>query len=113
MRWLLWSSGIPEPESNPELSFDGRRIIPDLWWPEYRLAAEYDGRYHADPAQWSHDLARSEVLADHGVRVIHVTAADLFRNPRMLVRRVADRLRAAGWTSAGRVEMPRNVVLRP
>ena len=113
VRWLLWSSGIPEAESNPELSFDGRRIIPDLWWPEYRVAVEYEGRYHADPAQWSRDLARGEVLADHGVRVIHVTAADLFRSPGMLVRRVADRLRAAGWVSVGRVEMPKNVVLRP
>ncbi|MFC5501075.1 hypothetical protein ACFPJ4_02345 [Lysinimonas soli] len=113
LRWILVRSGLPEPELNQAIRIGGRLVIPDLHWPEFRLVVEYDGAHHGEAGQWAQDLARSEVLADARIRVVHVTARQLFGDPAMVVRRVARRLVDAGWRASYRVEMPENVVLEP
>ena len=111
LRWALLASRLPEPALNPPLLLGGRRIIPDLWWSDFRLAVEYDGALHGEPRQWARDLARSEWMADCGARVVHVTSADLFPDPSRVVARIARRLREAGWT--GQVENPQRVLFAP
>ena len=65
----------------------------DFAYPEARLAIEYDGLWHADPAQFAKDRRRLNRLTAAGWRVVFVTAADL-RNPEALVRRVVAALAA-------------------
>jgi hypothetical protein len=41
---LIEDAGFPEPSLNEPIPLDaGRFVIPDLSWPAYRLAIEYDG----------------------------------------------------------------------
>ena len=65
----------------------------DFAWPEHRVAVEYDGAWHAEPGQFARDRQRLNRLQAAGWRVVFVTAADLHR-PGKLVVRVAAALAA-------------------
>jgi len=54
------------------------------------LAVEVDGGVHRDEMQAEHDAARDLWLAEHGVKVMRVAAADVLADS----DGVADRLRA-------------------
>ncbi|MGY2066835.1 endonuclease domain-containing protein [Blastococcus sp. SYSU DS0619] len=58
----------------------------DLAFPEQRVALEYDGLWHAGPAQFAKDLRRLNRLVAAGWTVLHVTAADLGRLDELVVR---------------------------
>jgi very-short-patch-repair endonuclease len=113
LRWAILAANLPEPGLNRQLRLRGRRIVPDLWWRDFRLAVEYDGAIHGDQRQWARDLARSEWMADCGVRVVHVTSAELFPDPSRVVSRIARRLQDAGWAGIASVESPTNVRFTP
>ena len=52
----------------------GRRIVPDLRWPEQRLVVEADGRiWHDNPIARADDAERQAVLEASGERVLRVT----------------------------------------
>jgi len=99
VRLVLVRSGIPEPEINvPCLDEHGGLVaVPDLRWPRYKVALEYEGDHHRDVAQFRRDIQRIERLVDAGWIVVKVSADDLFARPGDLVRRVARRLTARGW----------------
>lgn len=64
----------------PQLEvFDGDRFVArlDLAFEEAKVAVEYDGGWHADPAQAEHDRVRRERLRALGWAVFVVTSADL------------------------------------
>jgi hypothetical protein len=104
-RLLVTRAGIPEPTLNrPLILADGGVVRPDFAWLDWAVAAEYDGRYHADPRQWSADLSRTERVVDSGIALLHVTATDLYLRQDELVRRVARRLHAAGWTPGAAID---------
>ena len=72
---------------------------PDLCWPDVKVALEYDGDTHRTTRkQWRDDIARREVLEDHGWVLVVVTADDLRDRPGVIVRRVERRLRSRGMT---------------
>lgn len=90
VRLLLHRSELPRPTAQFRV-VDGRgRFVArvDFAWPERRVALEYDGRWHGDPAQFAKDRARLNRLAEAGWRVFFVTAADM-RDPIRLIARVA------------------------
>ena len=94
VRLLLHRSGLPPPVAQHEV-LDGRgRFVArvDFAWPGNRVAVEYDGLWHADPAQFAKDRQRLNRLTAAGWRVVFVTAADL-RDPRRLLARIAAALR--------------------
>lgn len=64
----------------------------DLAFPEYRIAIEYDGAWHAEERQFARDRRRLNRLVAAGWVVLHVTAADM-RDPAALVARVRALLR--------------------
>lgn len=97
-------AGLPEALINSSV-VDARGsflALPDLQWPEYRLAYEYEGDFHRDVMRYRRDVRRVEQLVDHGWRVVKATADDLFDHPGLLADRVAQRLSAGGWTGRQR-----------
>jgi hypothetical protein len=107
VRLLLTRCGLPEPAINAAvLSARGEFIaMPDLQWPEFRVALEYQGDHHREKGQFRRDVSRLERLIDADWLVVQVTAAELFGDPRVIVERVARRLRSRGWT--GRIHLHR------
>lgn len=104
LRLLIVSAGLPEPVINFPVA-DSRGIVTrriDLAYPEFKLAIEYDGRHHIDRAdQWRADVARREELEGQGWRFVIVTAADIFGDPGVVIRRIVTALRQAGYPCRG------------
>ncbi len=90
LRLLLMRSGLPRPCANRDVVEKGEWIArPDLSYPEYRIAIEYEGDHHrTDRRQWRHDKSRRRLLEDRGWWVIEVIADDVFRTPADTVARV-------------------------
>jgi hypothetical protein len=98
LRLTLVRAGIPEPALNVALRHpSGRTLIPDLSWPEYCVAAEYNGAHHDSPDQRVHDLRRIDDFTDIGWTTVNIDKAELFGHPQSVVQRVVARLVAAGW----------------
>ncbi|MEV0802795.1 DUF559 domain-containing protein [Kribbella sp. NPDC050281] len=99
LRLLLVLDGLPEPEvGRVVLDSDGGWLAqPDLCYPEFKIAIEYDGRHHArDLGQWRRDIRRRENLEREGWLVRVITAHDLLHAPGTVVARISQDLRARG-----------------
>lgn len=103
LRLLLLDGGLPEPEINWNLFAATSRHLArlDLAYPRYRVAVEYDGRHHAEPAQFSRDADRWAEIADEGWLLIRVLAHHLENDRAAILRRVRRALRSRGWPSTG------------
>lgn len=89
LRLLLHRSSLPRPVAQYTVrDRDGFVARVDFAWPEYRLAVEYDGVWHAEPTQFAADRRRLNRLTAAGWRVLFVTAGDL-RRPQQLIARIA------------------------
>lgn len=96
-RLLMVLAGIPEPECNWSYVVDGvERFRLDLAWAEVKVALEYDGRWHDDPAQRVKDEARRAELRAAGWIVIVIRADDLYDNPDGVVSDVVSALASRG-----------------
>jgi very-short-patch-repair endonuclease len=87
---VLRSSHLPEVVRQHRVP-DGRGgvAVIDFAYPTERVAIEADSyRWHGGRAKWERDLARRNVLTSLGWRVIHVTWAELTRNPDEMIRRI-------------------------
>lgn len=99
-RLALVMGGLPRPETQIEV-FDGcgkfvGRV--DLGWRRWRVAVEYDGAHHRDPAQFAQDLRRHNRLTAAGWTAIRVTAADVLRPDDLLAQvKVALARAGASW----------------
>ena len=104
LRLLLVRHGLPEPAINvPILDGNGGWIEdPDLSYQREKIAIQYDGGHHADPAQRRSDVFRDESARDAGWRVVVLTQRDLDPlAPGMeptAVARVRAALKERGWT---------------
>jgi hypothetical protein len=68
---------------------DGVTLHPDLVYPEWRLALEYEGDGHrTDPRQWRHDIWRREALESAGYRVVRVHSGDVLAQPEQFLARL-------------------------
>jgi very-short-patch-repair endonuclease len=84
---LVLRGGLVHPLVNEPLYLSGRRIVPDLLWPQERLVIEADGPHHDDPFERVADRERQRILEAHGYRVIRVTWAQVVGNPGGTLRR--------------------------
>ena len=88
LRLLIVRSDLPVPTAQFRVR-DGAREVArvDFGWPAQRVAVEYDGLWHRDPAQFVEDRQRLNRLTAAGWRIVFVTARDLHR-PQELVARI-------------------------
>lgn len=100
LRFHIVTEGLGKPLVN-EAVYDaaGEWLCePDLHYPEFKVAIEYEGEHHQrDPKQWQRDIRRDELLAANGWIVIKVTARDLFTQLAITLGRIRDALLSRGW----------------
>ncbi|MFY1704685.1 MULTISPECIES: hypothetical protein [Micromonospora] len=104
LRIRLVLAGLPRPVArHPVRLPTGRLLHPDLAWPEFRVAVEYDGQWPADADRSHPDRDRLQQLAAAGWLVLPAPAHRLHRDFPALVRQVRSALTARGWrTTRGR-----------
>lgn len=96
-RLVMIDGGLPAPELQYEIS-DGngqlRRL--DYAWPEYRVAAEYDGiDWHSGAEAMLADRKRTSALMDINWTVVPIIFEDVRYRPDDLVARIDVQLRRA------------------
>jgi len=97
-RVRLVLAGLPRPLTQWVVSQQGRFVARlDLAWPEFRVAVEYDGRWHDDPEQFHRDRRRLNRLLGAGWFVLHVTARRLRDDFDGILTEVRTALRSRGW----------------
>ncbi|MFJ8581952.1 endonuclease domain-containing protein [Micromonospora sp. NPDC093277] len=98
LRVRLVLAGLPRPlVQHPVRLLSGLVLHPDLAWPEFRVAVEYDGHWHAEPDQLHRDRRRLNQLVTAGWLVLHVTSHRLHREFPAVVREVRTALTSRGW----------------
>ena len=80
---------------------------PDLYWPEARLAVEYDSKqFHSNPDKIAADAARRNALLHMGIEVVTVSADQIMNAARfdevakIIGRRIGKRMRYRGKAMA-------------
>lgn len=89
MRWRFILAGAPGPEVNIPVIDDGRVFVgqPDLRFPRYRIAFDYEGDYdQADRAQWGRDLGRTPRFEDADWSYLKAGTPDLNDSRRIISR---------------------------
>ncbi|MFF3851995.1 hypothetical protein [Micromonospora sp. NPDC002575] len=98
LRLRLVLAGLPRPVTqHPVRLTSGLVLHPDLAWPAFRVAVEYDGHWHADAEQLHRDRQRLNQLVGAGWVVLHVTSRRLHRDFPGVAREVRAALVARGW----------------
>ncbi|SPM30227.1 cullin%2C a subunit of E3 ubiquitin ligase, partial [Mycobacterium terramassiliense] len=100
LRLLLIDAGLPMPTTQiPVVEGYSALAMLDMGWPEFGVAAEYDGDQHrSDRRQFVKDHWRMRKLAEIGWIVIRVIAED---RPADVIDRVRRALLARGWRPGG------------
>ena len=98
LRLALVDAGLPVPET--QIEFRDRngvvRVRVDMGWRQWKVAVEYDGVQHwSDRRQRSWDIDRIALLEASGWVVVRVSA-ELLSRPDVVIRRVREKLKAAG-----------------
>nr|WP_030502823.1 hypothetical protein [Micromonospora purpureochromogenes] len=98
LRVRLVFAGLPRPVAqHPVRVSTGLILHPDLAWPEFRVAVEYDGQWHSDADRMHLDRRRLNQLVEAGWLVLHVTGRRLHKEFPALVREIRAALVARGW----------------
>lgn len=115
LRLALARAGLPEPVLNrPTLGPDGAPLrlfdrdpfgengpTPDMQWPAYRVAVEYDGMHHLTREQKDRDIRRAERFRQLGWLEVVVTGRHMSGGAQRAVARVKAALRERGWRPTG------------
>ncbi len=97
LRVRLILAGLPRPAAQFEIRLpNGWTYHPDLSWPDFQVALEYDGVWHADAAQLHRDRRRLNQLVGAGWLVLHVTSERLRSEFPEIVREVRAALASRG-----------------
>ena len=110
LRLLLVLAGLPHPRGQVSLRDDCGLFLarPDLYYPDARLAIEYDGATHRESL--AADNRRQNRLLDAGYRLLRFTAGDVLDAPASvvsMVRRALALSDAAKPSSATRLSLSR------
>ncbi|MET8039675.1 DUF559 domain-containing protein [Micromonospora sp. NPDC005215] len=98
LRVRLVLGGLPRPAVQyPVRLPNGVVLHPDLAWPEFRVAVEYDGQWHSDAEQLHRDRHRRNLLVGAGWLVLHVTSRRLHGEFPAVLREVRNALVSRGW----------------
>jgi very-short-patch-repair endonuclease len=103
LRLIIVDAGLPGPQTNRPVK-DGSRTVarPDLSYPEWKIAIEYDGADHATSPRRARDEARRVALRERGWTVLTFTSHEVLVTPEVVVARVRAEIgRASRAASAG------------
>lgn len=101
LRVLLVKNGLPRPRVQVSLH-DGSGMFlarTDLYYPDSRLAIEYDGVNHR--TRLAADNRRQNRLLEAGYRLLRFTAADISRTPAAVVGQVERALDSYSSSASG------------
>lgn len=99
LRLALERAGLPEAQLNvPTLLSAGVVRQPDLSYPEHRVAVEYEGDGHSEPAQIVRDIAREEDYASAGWFLVRLSKRHMTHGARSAVAKVSRALLSQGWS---------------
>ena len=100
LRLQLRAADLPEPEINQTVYDANGEYLhrPDLSWPQFKVAADYDGAHHLTDAERRRrlDIARKEALEEAGWLLRILTATDVLQHPGRATDRVRRALRERG-----------------
>jgi hypothetical protein len=100
LRLALGRLGLPEPALGYVITdeTDWELAWPDMAFPQFRVAVNYDGRHHLEPRQRESDIRRDESIAAIGWTSVTITALQVrtwgFDG---CAQRVLDALVRCGW----------------
>ncbi|APX01058.1 hypothetical protein [Arthrobacter sp. QXT-31] len=98
LRLALEQAGLPEPELNvPTELRPGVAREPDLGYPEYKVAVEYEGEGHSEPGQIVRDIAREEDYSRAGWLPVRISKRHMQHYALSAVAKVRDALLSRGW----------------
>jgi len=103
LRSLLVSSELPRPVLNAVLVDLAGRFLAcvDGWWEDAGVALELDSReWHLLPKHWERTMLRHELLARHGVLVLHVPPSRVRTEPAALLSSLRATLAARAGAGA-------------
>lgn len=94
LRMLLIGAGLPRPQAQVALYDDqgGFLARTDLYYPDHRLALEYDGGTHRESLV--EDNRRQNRLLRAGYRLLRFTASDVYSSPEAIASHVRAVLRS-------------------
>jgi hypothetical protein len=96
-RLVMIDGGLPPPVLQYEIvDAQGRLWRLDFAWPEFRVAAEYDGvDWHSGPDAFLRDRRRSAALQELAWVIVPIIAEDVRYRPGELIRRLETHLQRA------------------
>ncbi|AGZ46475.1 DUF559 domain-containing protein [Actinoplanes friuliensis] len=96
LRVRLVLAGLPRPVAQCPVRVSPRLVLhPDLGWEQWRVAVEYDGRWHA--GSLDHDRRRLNQLTAAGWTVLHVTHPRLQYDFSGILCEIRSALELRGW----------------
>ncbi|WP_026554025.1 endonuclease domain-containing protein [Arthrobacter sp. 35W] len=102
LRLAVVRAGLPEPELNvPVPLLPGVVRLPDQSFARFKVAVEYEGSHHADPAQVERDIDREEDFAAAGWIQVRISKRHMKDDARAAVRKVRAALLQHDWTPPG------------
>jgi very-short-patch-repair endonuclease len=82
MRWRFIDGGLPAPDLQVRVMDGETSRYLDTGWPDRRVGAEFDGlEAHMTARQLQEDRRRHNWLTDRRWKLLHFTAADVYRRP--------------------------------
>lgn len=92
LRMLLILARLPKPHAQAPIHDRSGRFLgrPDLYYPDVRLAIEYDGRTHRSTLV--EDNRRQNRLVHAGIRLLRFTSGDIYNSPGSVVALVRGHL---------------------
>ncbi|MFC8038819.1 DUF559 domain-containing protein [Paenarthrobacter sp. NPDC057355] len=99
LRLALERAKLPQVEVNRPTEL-GSGVVrqPDLSCPGLRVAVEYDGEGHSDPAQIIRDIEREEDFSRAGWTLVRISKRHMGNDARQAVSKVRNALIGQGWT---------------
>ncbi|HJV99300.1 MAG TPA: hypothetical protein VJ617_09430 [Arthrobacter sp.] len=104
LRLAIGRVGLPEPVlSHVVLDHTGGELAwPDIAFPDFKVAVNYDGRHHLQERQRESDIRRDESIAAVGWISVTITAGHVRTwGYDGCAHRVMDALARAGWRIEG------------
>jgi hypothetical protein len=99
LRLALGRTGLPEPLVNPPTVLRAGVVRqPDLAFPRFRVAVEYDGDGHSGPGRIVRDIAREEDFSRAGWILVRVSTRHMANDARLAAAKVRAALLDHGWS---------------